>query len=132
MIQYQIEKIRIFDTASRGTSTNNVLIACEETENSTVTSATMFMQSPKVKTKFVTIMILKTCCFRFMTHKPMMIATSIPRKTNQAAGQRAKREAGEEIVEAARNSGIGYDFLQQRYEQQDQHRHREAHVSACG
>ena len=33
-------------------------------------------------------MILKTCCLQSASQKPMMIATSLPRKTNQAQGSK--------------------------------------------
>ena len=83
MTQYQIEKIRMFDTAISTTSTSRADTSRAEKPISVVDNATTFSIKPRVRTPFVSTMARNSRDLRLSSHKPMHAEMSAPRKTIQ-------------------------------------------------
>ena len=83
MIQYQMEKIRMFDTAMSTTSISSTDTSRAEKPISVADSATTFRIKPTVRTAFVSTIARISVRLRLSSHKPMHAVMSALRRTSQ-------------------------------------------------
>ena len=83
MIQYQIEKIRMFVTAMRTTSTISDSTAFDDNLDNESNKADMFMNSPSVRRPLVMMMALNRWRLRVRSHKSRTAMSRIRRNASQ-------------------------------------------------
>ena len=84
MIQYQTEKIRMFDAAINRTSSSKALTASEADPKSTAKSALVWANKASVKRALAAMIDQKSACLRFKIHRTTSTATKPNRRATKS------------------------------------------------